>query len=256
MKAVHSAIYDGQVAHRRHQPSTNEFRYRLYQLYVDLDEMDALFNRRGLFSTRPFSAARFRRDDHLGPANEPLKESVRKLLGEHGYELRGPVRLLTHFRFLGYASNPVSFYYCFDASGEVVERVIAEVTNTPWGEQHCYVLGEGEAAAGNITFEFDKAFHVSPFMTMDTAYEWRFSEPGPALRVHNNTTRNGVKIFDATLNLTRRPLTRANLWRLWLRQPLMTFKVTALIYFQAARLWFKRVPFVSHPKKSSGQIEE
>ncbi|MEM6641194.1 MAG: DUF1365 domain-containing protein [Pseudomonadota bacterium] len=250
-----SCLYVGRVSHRRFTPAINSFTYGLFQLYLDLDEIDALLGRRGLLSTRRFAPVRFRRDDHLGPPEEPLKTSVARLLAEHGYTLNGPVRLLTHARFFGYVSNPVSFYYCFDASGQTVERIIAEVTNTPWGERHWYVLGDGVAGPHGQTFEFDKAFHVSPFMTMDTSYEWRFSAPGERLRVHNNTFQNGAKLFDATLMLRRLPLTRGAFWRTWLRQPLMTFKVTALIYYQAARLLYKRVPFVPHPKKRQADVQ-
>ncbi len=246
---MNSYLYKGRVQHRRHHPVTHAFNYRIFQLYLDLDEVEQLFGKRGLFSTRRWSPARFRRDDHMGLADEPLKVSVAALLARHGYTLNGPVRLLTHLRYFGYVSNPVSFYYCFAADGVTLERVIAEVTNTPWGERHCYVLGGGSENAAGQTFEFDKAFHVSPFMSMDMQYEWRFSNPDEDLRVHNNSVRDGRKMFDATLTLRRYPLTSRSLWATWLQQPVMTFKVTALIYYQAARLWLKRVPFVTHPNK-------
>ncbi|MFK8014392.1 MAG: DUF1365 domain-containing protein [Gammaproteobacteria bacterium] len=246
---MNSYLYKGRIQHRRHRPVRNQFDYGLFQLYLDLDEIDELLGSRWLFSTRRFSPARWRRDDHLGDPTRPLKESVAELLAQHGYRLRGPVRLLTHLRYFGYVSNPVSFYYCFAPDGVTVERVIAEVTNTPWGERHCYVLGDGDAGPGGQTFAFDKAFHVSPFMTMDMQYEWRFSEPGDTLRVHNNSYKEGHKVFDATLTLNRSPLSNRALLGTWLMQPIMTFKVSALIYFQAARLWLKRVPFVTHPGK-------
>jgi len=246
---VISCIYIGRVRHRRHHPATNTFDYRIFQLYLDLDEIDEVLGKRWLFSTRRFTPARFRRSDHLGPADQPLKVCVARLLAEHGYTLQGPVRLLTHLRYFGHASNPVSFYYCFSRNGSCVERIIAEVTNTPWGERHYYVLGDGHRNEAGQTFEFDKAFHVSPFMTMDMSYEWRFSAPGETLRVHNNSYRDGRKVFDATLTLKRVPLTSRALWLTWLQQPVMTFKVTLLIYYQAARLWLRRVPFVPHPDK-------
>lgn len=246
---MNSYLYKGRVQHRRHQPVPHSFDYGIFQLYLDLDEIDTLLGRRGLFSVRRWSPARFRRDDHLGPPDEPLKVSVANLLAQHGYTLNGPVRLLTHLRYFGYVSNPVSFYYCFAADGVTLERVIAEVTNTPWGERHCYVLGDGSKNAAGQTFDFDKAFHVSPFMEMNMQYEWRFSPPDEALRVHNNSYRDGRKVFDATLTLRRHPLTSRALWFTWLQQPLMTVKVTLLIYYQAARLWLKRVPFVTHPDK-------
>lgn len=255
MSELSSCIYVGRVAHRRHAPATNAFSYRLFQLYLDLDELDEVLDGKGMLSRRPFSPVRFRREDHLGPVDEPLKVSVGKLLTEHGFTLSGPVRLLTHPRYFGYVSNPVSFFYCFDARDQHVEHVIAEVTNTPWGERHCYVLGGGEQSAGGQTFEFDKTFHVSPFMDMGTRYEWRFSPPGPALRVHNNTYKDGKKFFDATLTMQRVALTRGHFLRTWLRQPFMTFKVTALIYYQAVRLLLKRVPFVPHPKKRQADVQ-
>ncbi len=96
---MNSYLYKGRIQHRRHRPVQNRFNYRIFQLYLDLDEIDELLGSRWLFSTRRFRPARWRRDDHLGEPTEPLKQSVTKLLAEHGYTLRGPVRLLTHLRF-------------------------------------------------------------------------------------------------------------------------------------------------------------
>ena len=114
---------------------------RLFMLYLDLDELPALFDGYRLASARGRSLAEFRRADHLGDPRRPLADEVRALVAARsGTAPAGPIRLLTNLRYLGHAFNPVCFYYCFDAAGERVEAVVAEVTNTPWGECHAYVL--------------------------------------------------------------------------------------------------------------------
>ena len=115
----------------------------------------------------------------------------------------GPVRLLTHPRHFGYGFNPVNFYYCFDATDQAPRvAIVAEINNTPWGERHCYVLPQSanRGTPDRLQFEFDKDFHVSPFMPMDMEYDWRFTRPDDALAVHMENRRDGRKVFDATLD--------------------------------------------------------
>ena len=120
----------------------DEFRYPLFMAYLDLDELPELFDGRLLWSARRPAVAWFRRADYLGAPGTPLDEAVRELVLERtGIGLDGPIRLLTHLRYLGHCFNPVSFYYCYDPPGERVRAVVAHVTNTPWGERHAYVLG-------------------------------------------------------------------------------------------------------------------
>jgi hypothetical protein len=160
--------------------------------------------------------------------------------------------LLTHLRYFGHNFNPVSFYYCYDRSGNRVETIVAEVHNTPWGEEHCYVLGESSnehGLKGWKQFGFDKSFHVSPFMDMGIHYDWRFREPDEKLRVHFNLHDGRGKLFDATLSLERRKLNNKNLARVLLAYPPMTLKVVAMIYWQAIRLRWKGAPVYTHPAK-------
>jgi DUF1365 family protein len=250
---MHSALYRGSVRHRRFAPVAHEFRYRLFLLYLDLAELDEVFAGRWLWSSSRPAWARFDRRDHLGDPAEPLDVSVRNLVErETGTRPAGPIRLLTHLRYFGYCFNPVSFYYCFDAAGTRVDTIVAEVNNTPWGEQHCYVMKADAVRAGHARFIFDKAFHVSPFMPMNLGYDWRFSEPGYALYIH--MILNGEhKVFDATLQLEQLPLTGANLARMLIQFPFMTVKVVAAIHWQALKLWLKRVPVHTHPDKTSAQ---
>ncbi len=233
-------------------PVEREFRYRLFMMFLDLDELPRLFDRYWLWSAERPSPARFRRSDHLGDRRKPLKEAVCDLVErETGRRPAGPVRLLTHLRYFGYGFNPVSFYYCFDARGEEVEHIVAEVNNTPWNEQHCYVLNarQNVGTLRHKRFVFAKRFHVSPFMDMDMGYDWRFTFPGEKLAVHMENRKDGQKLFDATLRLERRALSGPALARVLTVYPLMTLKVIATIYYQALCLWLARAPFFAHPDK-------
>lgn len=248
---MHSAIYEGTVRHRRYRPCVNNFLYPLFMLYADLEELDDAFRAPG-WSTRHWNLAWFRRGDYMKsqPAAN-LADAVRDFVESRtGNRPTGPIRLLTHFRYFGFGMNPVSFYYCFNTAGTRVEFVLAEINNTPWGEQFTYVLPREESVTGGRTlnFGFSKAFHVSPFMPMDLQYQWRFSEPVQGLAIHmENRDANGT-LFDATLALRRIEISPSRLTGLLVRYPVITLQVVARIYWQALRLWWKNAPFIEHPK--------
>jgi DUF1365 family protein len=252
-----SCIYEGHVRHRRFQPVVNQFCYRVFFMYLDLAELPTLFQGRLFWSTDHVNLAYFRRRDHLGDPRVPLDRAVRDLVAtKTGTRHAGPIRLLTHLRYFGYCFNPASFYYCYDPSGQRVEVIVVQIHNTPWGEEHCYVLDEAQneyPGPGFKRFQFPKDFHVSPFMPMDIWYDWRFKDPGETLNAHFLNYLEGQKLFDATLTLARRELTPHNLTRVFLSHPPMTLKVITMIHWQALRLWLKGAQFFVHPKKKKGR---
>lgn len=245
-----SAVYEGLVQHRRLAPHPHAFTYRMAQLYLDLDEVDRVFDKRWLWSARGRNVARFRRADYLGPPELPLAEAVRRRVAQAtGERPVGPIRMLTHLRYFGFVFNPVTFYYCYAADGETLAGIVAEITNMPWKERHAYVLPVASAHRSGraLHWSFPKTFHVSPFMPMDREYDWRFTAPGEDLRVHMDVLRAGEREFDANLHLRRLPLDGASLARVLWRYPLMTAQVVGAIHWHALRLWLKRNPVHDHP---------
>ncbi|MDZ4773038.1 MAG: DUF1365 domain-containing protein [Planctomycetota bacterium] len=249
---THSAIYTGHVFHNRTEPRPHAFRYRLFMLYLDLDELATVFRGRWLWSIERWNVCSFKRADYLGPTDVPLKKAVLDRVQAHiGRRPTGAVRMLTHLRTFGYVFNPVTFYYCFDADEKLV-AVASEITNTPWGERHTYVLAAHEASEKQrISSRFPKEFHISPFQAMEVDHDWRFDAPGDRLGVAMTNLEAGRPIFHAGLSCKKQPITSASLAGALIRYPFLTAVVHAAIYWQAVRLWLKRAPFHTHPTKRS-----
>ena len=255
--AVHAAAtwapYVGEVNHRRHVGPGHVFGYRVCAWLLDVEQTDAFLAARPWWARGRFGVLHYDRRDYLGPAAKPLGEAVRdQVESEVGFRPVGPVRMLTQLRCFGRVFNPVTFYWCYAADGETLEAVVAEITNTPWGERHAYALDARGRSGRALRWRFAKSFHISPFEPMELEHDWRVARPGSRAAVHmRNLDPSGALRFEATLKMQRRPATRRAMAAALLRHPLMPWRIHLAIYWQALRLWRKRATFHTHPRKST-----
>jgi DUF1365 family protein len=239
---IESGLFVGTLRHRRVTPVEHAFTYPLFMALLDIERLPQLMSESRLTSHNRWNWASFDDRDHLGDPSRPLRERLVVDARRHGIELpAGPVFLLTHLRYLGYGFNPVSFFYCFDAAGQL-QVVLAEVSNT-FGGTHNYWLTP-ESASPTFRAAATKSLYVSPFMLVDLDYEIALTRPEERLVAHMKTVKAGSVCFDATLSLERRPWSAAEIRRALIRHPAMTATVMAGIHWQALRLWWKGVPAV------------
>jgi DUF1365 family protein len=214
-------VYAGTIRHRRFAGRAHAFRHRIALAYFDVA------------SPPPAGrGVRFERSDYLGDPAVPLDAAVRALvLARTGETVDGPVRLLAALRSLGHCFNPIALYYCFDRA-ERLRWIVGEVTNTPWGERHAYVMPAGGGS-------MEKRLHVSPFLGMDHVYTLRAGAPGETLSVRVESRRAGRLAFAATLALRRREFAA---------RPLLgaSLRTLALIYGHALALKLKGNPVQAH----------
>ena len=245
-----SALYEGVVTHQRLGPQANSFVSAVAMPCIDLDEIDALSDLAPLWRSERRAPVTFRRSDFMGDPDVSLRSTVLDLVAARaGFRPAGPVRLLAHHRSWGWCFNPIALYYCYAAGGEVLEAVIADVTNTPWGESHAYVLDVRGGLRDIRTAA--KQLHVSPFLPMDLTYHFQLTAPDARCGFSVTVMHESTLVFRAGLSLRRRPLTRRAIGRLLLRHPFMTHRVSGRIYAHAARLWLQRAPYVPHSVATS-----
>ncbi|MCC2614744.1 DUF1365 domain-containing protein [Aestuariibacter halophilus] len=237
-----SSLYVGQVSHTRLVPKHHHFDYRIFLFWLALDDLDSTIENTRGFSRHWLSPVRFRRADYLGDPVQPLAEAVRQRMSElSGKGLTGKVFLLGQCRLFGLYFSPVNFYFLQHPDGHFT-HMLAEVSNTPWNERHHYLVNLAEQAPT------DKAFHVSPFNPMDMTYHWRVSQPGDRLSLSLSCHRQ-QREFSASLHLQRQPMNSFSLWRVMVSIPAMTIKTVVGIYWQALKLYLKKVPVYDHPGK-------
>ena len=237
MIASSSALYVGQVMHRRLRPRKHALRYRTFALLLDLDELPDLAARLRLLSHNSFNLFSFYDRDY-GSGATPLREQIEGHARQVGLDLDGgKIRLLTMPRILGYAFNPISLYFCHDRDGELL-AILYEVNNT-FGQRHSYFIPVEAAAAGPIRQSCAKQFYVSPFMAMDMVYEFTVTAPGEKVSIAIVERDRQGAVLTATQAQDRVALTDAALARVFFSHPLLTLTVVVGIHLEALFLWIK-----------------
>jgi hypothetical protein len=233
----------------------HSFSYGVFMAFLDIDRIQELTRISRLLSYNRFNWASYDQRDHFGDPGLSLRQRLERDAAAQGVSLPdGQIFLLTNLRYLGYNFNPVSFFYCYDAN-ERLQLVLAEVNST-FGESYNYWLWQdNELPSSNAKrYRRAKAMHVSPFMSMKLDYTFTLTPPDRKLVVHMDTIEDGNPFFDATLNLERRPWSAHSLHRALLSHPWMTAKVIVAIHREALRLYLKKVPVFTHPRRHANEV--
>ncbi|WP_222422560.1 DUF1365 domain-containing protein [Rheinheimera sediminis] len=239
------ALLMGEVGHKRYLPKVHGFDYQVHYFWLDLDELERIPAKGWLWSKARFAACSYRRADYLAGATD-LTAAVRQKVCELGFTgTVAKVCMMSPLANWGYYFSPLTLYYCFDQSAQLV-ALLAEVSNTPWNERHYYLVPVTDAARSY--YQHDKAFHVSPFNPMDMQYHWSVCAEPDRLELSITNFKAEQKIFSAWFDLRMQPFSLASLKGLLIRRPWQNVQVMTRIYWHAVKLFIKAVPVYGHPK--------
>ena len=247
-----SYIYNGEVIHKRFKPKVHYFRYKVFSLLIDLDELNILNNLIPYFSYNRFNLISFYDKDHGYRDGSSLKQWVIKNLKDAGIKDQEiNIKLLCYPRIFGYVFNPLSVFFVYDKNKSLI-AILYEVKNT-FGEQHTYVF-QINSDQNIIENSCIKKFFVSPFMDLKSEYFFKILIPGNKLSVVIDQRDSEGKLLFASQDGKRCELTSKNLLFSYLKHPLMTFKIISAIHFEALRLWLKGIKLVKKKIKIKNNI--
>jgi uncharacterized protein len=244
-----AALYVGKVMHARLKPVGHRFNYRVMSLLIDLNRLKVADRQTPLFGVNRRALYSFHEADHGARDGSSLRDYAAQRAAEHGIDLDGGrVLLLCYPRLFGYTFNPLSVYFCYQASGQLA-LIIYEVRNT-FGDIHAYVLPvmSGDVGPAGIRQQHEKRFYVSPFVEMEMRYHFRLVAPGEHVKLRILEADCEGPLLSATFNGHRRALSTKELLRSFFSLPAVTVKIVAAIHWEALRLWLKGVQFV--PRRS------
>ena len=246
-----SKIYVGKVIHRRFKPKNHYFKYRVFSLLIDLDDLNEIDNKIKLFSYNKFNIISFFDKDHGDRDGTSLKNWVKKKLENIGVDNKEiKIKLFCYPRILGYVFNPLSIFFIYNKKNQLIS-ILYEVKNT-FGEQHTYIFKVNDSKT--IRNDCEKKFFVSPFINMKCKYKFRVLKPEKKLSIIIDQKDNEGKLLHASQDGIASKLNNKNIIYSYISHPLMTFKVIAAIHFEAFKLWFKGIRLVEKNLKIKNNI--
>ena len=249
---INSAIYNGQVIHKRFKPKVHHFKYKVFSLLIDLSELEILDKKINFFSFNKFNLISFHEKDHGERDGSSLKLWVQKNLEKNNIQNTDiKIKILCYPRIFGFVFNPLSVFYVYNLKDQLIS-ILYEVKNT-FGEQHTYIF-KVTKDSNLIQNNCSKKFHVSPFIEMDCTYFFRLLKPGNKISVIIDQYDNEDKILYASQDGRRSDLNTKHLIISYLKHPIMTFKIILAIHFEAFKLWAKGIKFIKKKIKIKNNI--
>ena len=249
---INSAIYNGQVIHKRFKPKVHYFRYNVFSLLIDLSELENIDKEISFFSLNKFNLISFYEKDHGERDGSSLINWVNKNLEKNNIPTQDiKIKILCYPRILGFVFNPLSVFYVYNLQNKLIS-ILYEVKNT-FGEQHTYIfkITKDENLVQN---KCAKKFHVSPFIEMDCNYFFRLLKPGDKISVIIDQYDKEDKILFASQDGIRTDFNSKELIKSYLKHPLMTFKIIIAIHYEAFKLWIKGIKFIKKKIKIKNNI--
>ena len=247
---MNSCIYNGVITHTRFKPVKHFLKYKTFSFFIDLDEIEKLDKDNLIFSYNRFNIFSFYNKDHGERDGKPLKVWILNNLRKFNIDENvNKIKLLCYPRIFGYVFNPLSIFYCYE--DDILKAIFYEVKNT-FNEQHTYIFKVKDN--GKIDQACKKKFYVSPFMDMDTYYNFRLLNPNEKLSVSIKQTDKEDTVLTAVQTGKRKEFTLKQLIINFFKYPLMTIKIISAIHFEALLLWKKGAIYRKRDKKIKNNL--
>jgi len=237
-------IYKGFVSHYRFYPKIHKFKYRIFSLFINLEELENLDKDTILFSINKFNLFSFYFKDHTEkPFNNPIIWAKNILSNKNLYNKNDRIFILCYPRILGYVFNPLTTYFCIDQNNNI-KAIIYEVHNT-FGDRHSYIT-----KYCHLNEKVDKMFHVSPFFPIEGEYEFDTNIKNKSIKIEIKYYKDKTNLLNAVFCGQQSQFNDQNLLLCFFLYPLMTLKVIYSIHLQALYLWIKGIKFFNRPTPS------